>query len=129
MIISEMKVRTFCLSLIHQHRCLVVTAFQQRPDLCFRFICTIAKFDASQTSFVKWESFVGQLLCKILSKQWNLEQLSSASLALYMLPSKVHPYSSRFTRFIIKELFHICAWTWLLYKGYRRTPLLSGHIL
>ena len=36
LIISEMKVRTCCLFLIHQHPCPVVTASQQRLDLCFQ---------------------------------------------------------------------------------------------
>ena len=76
-----MKVRTSCLSLIHQHRCLVVTVSQQRPDLCFQIYMHNRK--TRKPALLNESLLLDSCLCKILSKQWNLEQLDHLFQWLY----------------------------------------------
>lgn len=109
-------VRTCYTTLVHQH---LLSPYQSQLDLCFH----------SYLDFLHVKSF-------LLHEHLWMTQLplqfgafgSNVPIAQFTPPIEVHPHWSGSIKYIIskKEFFHICAWTWLLYK-YCRSALVVGN--
>ena len=109
-------VRTCCTTLVHEH---LLPPYQPQLDLCFH----------SYLDFLHVRSLLLHEHLRMTQLPLQFEAVrSNVPIAQFMPPIEAHPYWSGSIKFVISmnEFFHICAWTWLLYKCCRFTLVVGN---
>ena len=111
-------VRTCCTTLVHQH----LPPYQPQLDLCFH---SYLNFVHIMSLLLHEHLWMAQLPLQFVAVGSNVP------IAQFMLSIEVHPYWSGSIKSIIsmKKFFHICAWTWLLYKCCRSALVVGNFSL